>query len=91
MSGGDQLRDYMPVSDAARHLVSLALAEKDIGIVNVCSGTPISVRKLVEGSIKDNGWSIRLNLGHYAYPDHEPMAFWGDPNKLLSLIDKNTS
>ena len=91
MSGGDQLRDYMSVAEAARHLVSLALAEKDIGVVNVCSGIPISVRKLVEGSIKDNGWSIRLNLGHYAYPDYEPMAFWGDPHKLLSLIDKNTT
>ncbi len=90
MSGGEQLRDYLPVAEAARHLVSLALAEKDIGVVNVCSGIPISVRKLVDGWIKENGWSIRLNLGHYPYPDYEPMAFWGDPQKLSSLIGKTT-
>jgi len=85
MSGGEQLRDYLPVTQVAGHLVSLALAKKDIGAVNVCSGTPISVRKLVEGWIKENAWSIALNLGHYPYPDYEPMAFWGDRRKLDNL------
>jgi dTDP-6-deoxy-L-talose 4-dehydrogenase (NAD+) len=85
MSGGEQLRDYLPVTEVARSLVSLALAKKDMGVVNVCSGTPISVRKLVEDLIKENGWSITLNLGHYPYPDYEPMAFWGDRRKLDSL------
>lgn len=86
MSGGEQLRDYLTVAEAAKHLVSLALADKDIGIVNVCSGIPISVRKLVEGWIKENDWSIKLNLGHYPYPEYEPMAFWGNPKKLFSLV-----
>jgi dTDP-6-deoxy-L-talose 4-dehydrogenase (NAD+) len=88
MSGGEQLRDYLPVTEVASHLVSLALARKDIGPVNVCSGTPISVRKLVEDWIKENNWSISLNLGHYPYPDYEPMAFWGDARKLSTLIGK---
>lgn len=87
MSGGEQLRDYLPVTEVARHLVSLALARKDMGAVNVCSGTPISVRTLVEGWIKENGWSITLNLGHYPYPDYEPMAFWGDRRKLDNLLE----
>jgi len=90
MSGGEQCRDYLPVVEVARRIVLLALAEKDIGIVNICSGNPISVRELVEGWIKKNGWSIRLNLGHYPYPDYEPMAFWGDPQKFLSLIGEVT-
>jgi dTDP-6-deoxy-L-talose 4-dehydrogenase (NAD+) len=90
MSGGEQLRDYLPVAEVARHLVSLALAEKDIGVVNVCSGIPISVRTLVEGWIEQNGWSIRPNFGYYDYPDYESMAFWGDSQKLTSLIGKTT-
>ena len=91
MSGGEQLRDYLPVAEVARQLVSLALAEKDIGVINVCSGVPISVRKIVEGWINENDWSIRLNLGYYPYPEYEPMAFWGDPQKLSSLFEKSTS
>ena len=38
---------------------------RDHGIVNVCSGRPVSVRSLVEGWIRDNGWSIELELGRY--------------------------
>lgn len=87
MSGGEQLRDYLPVDKAAKYLISLALEKKDIGSINVCSGTPISVRRLVEAWIKENGWSIALNLGHYPYPDYEPIAFWGDRRKLDSLLE----
>jgi nucleoside-diphosphate-sugar epimerase len=87
MSAGEQLRDYLPVTEVAKSLVSLALVKKDMGTVNVCSGTPISVRKLAEDLIKENGWSITLNLGHYPYPDYEPMAFWGDRRKLDNLLD----
>jgi nucleoside-diphosphate-sugar epimerase len=82
MSGGEQLRDYLPIGEAVKYLVCLARAARDHGVVNVCSGRPISVRKLVEGWIEENGWSIELNLGHYSYPEYEPMAFWGDRDKL---------
>lgn len=89
MSGGEQLRDYLPITQVARHIVSLALAEKAVGTVNISSGTPISVRKLVEDWIKENGWSIKPNLGYYPYPDYEPMAFWGDSHKLNSALKSN--
>lgn len=80
MSGGEQLRDYLPVQQVARQLVELAIMQRDLGAVNICSGKPISVRKLVEQWRQDNHWTIDLNFGYYAYPDYEPMAFWGaDP------------
>ena len=90
MSSGGQLRDYLPVAKAAKYLVSLALAENDIGIVNVCSGMPISIRELVEGWIKEKGWPIRLNLGYYSDRDYEPKDFWGDPSKMKLFIQNTT-
>jgi nucleoside-diphosphate-sugar epimerase len=86
MSGGEQLRDYLPISEVAKSLASLALNERNNGIVNVCSGNPISVRKLVEGWIKENGWEIDLDLSRYPYPEYESMAFWGDRQKLDSCL-----
>ena len=81
MSGGEQLRDYLPVTEVAKQLVLLAQQPKNIGVVNVCSGEPKSVRCLVEQWIEENNWNIELELGYYAYPDYEPMAFWGVTNK----------
>ena len=86
MSRGEQLRDYLPVADLAQHLVSLALSPQDHGIINICSGTPISVRTLVETRIAEISWKIELNLGYYPYPSYEPMAFWGDRSKLDSCL-----
>lgn len=87
MSGGEQLRDYLPVDEAAGYLVDLALNGRDNGVVNVCSGQPISVLELVEGVVAKHGSSIELNLGHYPYPDYEPMAFWGDRSKLDRCLE----
>lgn len=86
MSGGEQLRDYLPVSDVARAIVALTLRRVNIGVVNICAGYPVSVRRLVENWIRENHWTIKTNLGQYPYPDYEPMAFWGSAQKLHSLI-----
>lgn len=77
MSGGEQLRDYLPVAEVARRLVDLTLEPRERGPINVCSGAPISVRRLVEGWIAENGWHIVPRFGMLPYPDYEPMAFWG--------------
>ena len=87
MSPGDQLRDFLPASAVAKYLVSLALDTSGAGIVNVCSGQPTSVRALAEKWIKQRDWNMTLELGHYPYPDYEPMAFWGSNRKLHSQLD----
>ncbi len=85
MSGGEQLRDYLPVETIADRLVRLALAKGAAGAFNICSGAPISVRRLVEERVAARGAEIALELGAYPYPDYEPMAFWGDGRKFASL------
>jgi dTDP-6-deoxy-L-talose 4-dehydrogenase (NAD+) len=66
------------VTEVAHRLVELTLNPGDRGPINICSGQPISVRRLVEGWIDRNGWHIVPKYGALPYPDYEPMAFWGD-------------
>jgi len=89
MSGGEQLRDYLPIGEVARLIAILATNHSNSGCVNVCAGKPISVRKLVEGWLKEKNWNIGLNLGHYPYPTYEPMAFWGDRHRLDAILNEN--
>lgn len=89
MSGGEQLRDYLPVEQVAFHLAAIVENRKFDGVINVCSGKPISVRKLVESHIAERQAGIRLNLGHHPYPDYEPMAFWGDASRLQVLTERS--
>ena len=86
MSGGEQLRDFIHVREAARVLVELLEQRRGLGVVNVCSGRPTSVRSFVERWLDENGCAIELELGKYPYPDYEPMAFWGSREKLDRIL-----
>jgi len=86
MSGGEQLRDYLPVEKVAEVIVKIALQDEINGIINCCSGEPLSIRKLVENYINSNNLSIKLNLGFYPYNDYEPFAFWGNNKKLQGIL-----
>ncbi len=86
VSGGEQLRDYLPVEKVAEYVVKTALQNDVCGVINCCSGVPISVRKFVENYLNGKQKDIRLNFGYYPYPDYEPMAFWGDVRKLNIIL-----
>jgi dTDP-6-deoxy-L-talose 4-dehydrogenase (NAD+) len=77
MSGGEQLRDYLPVESIASEIVDTAMDTSKNGIYNCCSGQPVSVKSLVRQYLEDKKQTIKLNLGYYPYNDYEPMAFWG--------------
>jgi len=85
MSAGDQLRDYLSIQEVAENFV-LALESPQLeGVINCCSGKPISVFDLVKQRCHTKSSDINLNRGYYPYPDYEPMAFWGVPSKLANL------
>ncbi len=86
MSGGEQLRDYLPVEKVAEYIVKIAMQYQITGIINCCSGIPVSIRKLVEDHLKERQKRIHLNLEHYPYPDYEPMAFWGNSQKMQRIL-----
>ena len=89
MSGGEQLRDYLPVGEVAARAVALLEHTAWDGVVNICSGEPISVRRLAERHLSERGARIRLNLGHYPYASDEPMAFWGDARRLAAVLQQS--
>jgi nucleoside-diphosphate-sugar epimerase len=83
MSGGEQVRDYLDVRDVAKLITKAALSNDQDGIFNICSGVPITIKKLVEDYLAENKKTIKLNYGYYKYSDFEPMAFWGVLNPFL--------
>ena len=91
MSSGEQLRDYLPVEDVAEKLATLARLNQDTGVVNICSGKPVSIRTMVEAWIIENDWKIKLNRGVYPVAAYEPMAFWGSDTYYQDLTQKPES
>ena len=85
ISKGDQLRDFLPIQKVAE-IFALALESPHIkGVINCCSGQPISVIDLVQQRCLEKQSDIRINRGFYPYPNYEPMAFWGVSEKSTIL------
>lgn len=91
MSKGDQLRDYLPVTDVAAIVCKVVERSKFDGIVNCCSGRPVSVLSLVEQHLRNRGATMKLNTGKYPCPDYEPREFWGDRTRLDALLAQQPS
>ena len=87
MSPGDQVRDFMPVHEAAALIRALACERVDAGVVNLCSGTPATVMSLVQGWIAERGGTMLPLAGSFPYPSHEPFAFWGSRARLDRFLE----
>ncbi|QYY83553.1 MULTISPECIES: NAD-dependent epimerase/dehydratase family protein [Pseudomonas] len=86
MSAGEQLRDFLPIENAAGYLAAILQRHDFDGVINCASGQPVSVRSLVEQRLCERGATLNLNLGHYPYPTHEPLAFWAVTERLQQLL-----
>lgn len=89
MSAGEQLRDFLPIETAAGYLAAIAQQREFNGVINCASGQPVSVRALVEQRLRVRGAALHLNLGHYPYPSHEPLAFWAVTERLQQLLGES--
>jgi len=87
MSGGEQLRDYLPVETVAKYIVAIALQQEVTGIINCSSGVPVRIKDFVQDYLNNKNRQIKLNFGHYPYPSYEPMEFWGDNDKLKTILN----
>jgi nucleoside-diphosphate-sugar epimerase len=86
LSSVDKLRDYLSVQEVARLMAVLARHGFDAGVVNICSGTPLSIRSLAETWIQQKGWDIQLAVSDRPYPECAPYAYWGVRDKLDNLL-----
>jgi nucleoside-diphosphate-sugar epimerase len=78
LTSGTQVRDYMDVADAARRIVEVARCGEQ-GVVNVCSGVPITVRDLAERIADEYGRRDLLRFGARPENPADPPVVVGVP------------
>lgn len=67
--------------------VSAAIVQDQVnGIINCCSGEPLSLSKRVEQFIKENNLTIRLKYGVFPDRDYDSPAVWGNSDKIRLIL-----
>lgn len=85
MGSGRQLRDFIPVQAVAQQLLTLAIHPQASGVYNGGTGVARSVLELAEELVASHGSPILLQRGVVPDRSDEPLAFWADMQKFLSL------
>lgn len=85
-TSGKNLYDFITVNELARQIAACVMQTKVDGIINCCTGRPMSLAEKVEGFIKENRFDIRLEYG--AYPDrlYDSPGVWGDTTKIKEIM-----
>lgn len=78
MSLGEQSLDYIEVKELSQMIEKLILQNKVKGIINCCSGNPITVNELIQKSLKKWDRNIDFNRGKYPYREFESLLIWGN-------------
>ena len=85
-TSGKNKYDFIRVDELA-HLISASIMQKKInGIINCCTGNPISLADQVESFIKEHNLDIKLEYG--AFPDrpYDSPCEYGDPTKIKAIL-----
>lgn len=85
-TSGKNLYDFIHVDELADQIALASVTEGVTGVVNCCTGTPISLAEAVEGFIADNRLPISLEYG--AFPDrpYDSPGVWGDAEQIRAII-----
>ena len=83
---GKNLYDFIHVDDLAQMIMKASIQGEVDGIINVCTGKPMSLADKIESYIKEKNMNIRLEYG--AFPDrpYDSPGIWGDAAKIEAIM-----
>lgn len=88
-TSGKNKYDFLNIEELAEDISLVAMQTKVEGVINCCSGKPLSLGERVEQFIRDNDLDIKLEYGVYPDRPYDSPGVWGDDTKI-KIIRKNT-
>lgn len=83
---GKNLYDFISVGDLGAQIAAVALQDQTTGVINACTGKPVSLADRVEAYIEENRLGLTLEYG--AFPDrpYDSPGVWGDAAAITAIM-----
>ena len=83
---GKNKYDFISVDELATQIAAIVDQDAVTGIINACTGRPMTLAERVEGYIAENGLDIALDYG--AFPDrpYDSPGVWGDATRIRAIL-----
>lgn len=85
-TSGKNKYDFLDIHILAEQIAKASVQDKYNGVINCCSGKPVSLAEQVETFIKNNGYMIRLEYGVFPDRAYDSPAIWGDTKKIDDIM-----
>lgn len=87
-STGKNKYDFISVYELAEMISKASLQTEIKGIINCCSGNPISLKEKVENFLRENNLKIKLEYGAFPDREYDSPAIWGNNAAILKILNK---
>lgn len=88
-TSGKNLYDFISVEELARQIVTCVSQSSCSGIIECCSGNPVSLADRVNEFIRENRLQIQLKYGEYPDRPYDSPGVWGDASKIRSILSQS--
>lgn len=86
---GKNKYDFINVDELAKQIATASTQSEITGIINCCSGKPVSLADKVNEFIEKNHYSIRPDYGKFPERPYDSPAIWGDNTKINKIMESN--
>ena len=81
-TSGRNKYDFIDVRDMSEDIAHVSMQTEVKGIINVCTGTAVSLGEKVQEFIDKNNYEIKLAFGKYPDREYDSPEVWGNPDKI---------
>lgn len=87
VKGSNQF-DFIDINDLSKMIAKSAIQDEINGIINVCSGEPVSLKDKAEEFIKNHNLKIKLNYGVFPPRKYDSPVIYGDATLINKIMEK---
>ena len=84
---GKNKYDFIHINDLAKQIASCIRQDKILGIINCCSGNPVTLSAQIEGYITSNNLPIKLDYGKFPDRPYDSPCVYGDNRKIMEIMN----
>lgn len=78
--------DFINIEELSKQISLATIQNKIDGIINVCSGEPISLKDKAEEFIQKHNLNLKLELGVFPQRKYDSPVVYGDNTKIINII-----
>lgn len=86
-TSGKNKYDFIDVKELATQISAVALQTEITGVINCCSGKPVSLADKMEEFIKEYKLSIKLEYGKFPDRPYDSPEVWGNSSKIEQIME----